>query len=102
MAANNDGHLRFVEQAAADDSAASPKSSVLEKHVGTDIESAYDEEEVIATKESDFKHKQVCAFGDAVTMAKCTCRNSRDGRSCGCPTRRRESSMAILGRHSRN
>jgi hypothetical protein len=27
-----------------------------------------------------------------------TCRNSRDGRSCGCPTRRLESSTATLGR----
>ena len=34
----------------------------MEKHVEHDIISAYDEE-IIATKESDFKHKQVCAFG---------------------------------------
>ena len=99
MAANNGGHINFVGQAAADDSAASPKSPVLEKHVEHDIDSVYDEEEIIKTKESDFKHKQVCAYGDAgMTMADRTYRNSRDGRSCGCPTRRLESSTAILGR----
>lgn len=65
MAANNGGHINLVGQAAADDSAASPKSPVLEKHVEHDIDSVYDEEEVIKAKESDFKHKQVCAFGDA-------------------------------------
>jgi len=50
MAADNGGHIDFVGQ---------------EKHVGHDIDSVYDEEEIIKTKESDFKHKQVCAFGDA-------------------------------------
>jgi len=47
--------------------AAMPTSVVLEKekHVGNDFNSVYDEEEVIAAKESDFKRKQVCGFGSA-------------------------------------
>jgi hypothetical protein len=32
-----------------------------------------------------------------VAMADRKCRNSRDGRSCGCPTKRLESSTATLG-----
>lgn len=84
MAANNGGSISFVKQA------------------GHGVDSVYDEEEVIATKESDFRHKQACAFGDAgiylMTMADRTCRNSRDGRLCGCPTRQLESSTATLGR----
>jgi hypothetical protein len=63
MAADNGGHINFVGLAAAELSAASPKSPVLEKNVGHDIDSNYDEEEVIATKESDFKRKQVYVFG---------------------------------------
>jgi hypothetical protein len=65
MAADNGAHINFVGLAAADNSAASPIPPVPEKHVGHDIDSIYDEEEVIATKESDFKHKQVCMFGNA-------------------------------------
>jgi len=61
MATNDGGHISFVGQAVADDSAASPKSPVLEKKIGHDVDSVYDEEEVIPVKESDFKHKQVCA-----------------------------------------
>jgi KUP system potassium uptake protein len=102
MAANDVGHISFVGQAAADDSAASPNSTVPEKHVGHEIDSVYDDEEVIATKESDFKHKQVCIFDDVgiilITTANGMRRNSRDGRSGGCPTRRLESSTVTLGR----
>lgn len=43
MAADNGGHINFVGQG---------------KHVGHDVDSVYDEEEIIKTKESDFKHKQ--------------------------------------------
>ena len=104
MAEDNGGHINFVGLAAADNSAASPKSPVLEKHVGHDIDSIYDEEEVIATKESDFKHKQVCVCGLVtpvfilIRIADRMHRNSRDGRSGGYRTRRLESSMATLGR----
>ena len=104
MAEDNGGHINFVGLAAADNSAASPKSPVLEKHVGHDIDSIYDEEEVIATKESDFKHKQVCVFGLVtpvfilIRIADRMHRNSRDGRSGGYRTRRLELSMATLGR----
>jgi hypothetical protein len=50
-------HINVLGQAAAESSAANPK------HVGHDVDSVYDEEEAIKTKETDFKHKQVCAFG---------------------------------------
>jgi hypothetical protein len=103
MATDNGGYIDFVGLAAAELSAASPKSPVLEKHVGHDIDSNFDEEEVLATKESDFKHKQVCVFGDAgilPAIADRTCRNSRDGRSGGYRTRQLESSTATLGRQS--
>jgi hypothetical protein len=61
MATNNDGHISFLGQAAANDPAANRN---VEKHVGHDIDSVYDDDEeaAIATKESDFKRKQVCAF----------------------------------------
>jgi hypothetical protein len=58
MAANDGGHISLVGQEAAESSAASPKSPVLENRGGHDVDSVYDEE-AIATKESDFKHKQV-------------------------------------------
>ena len=48
---------------AAKSPATVPTSPAVDKQVGDDIHSVYDEE-VIATKESDFRHKQVCAFGD--------------------------------------
>jgi hypothetical protein len=74
---------------------------VVDKHVSYDIDSVYDEE-VIATKESDFRRKQVSVFGAIgvilITTANGECRNSRDGQSCGCPTRQLESSTATLGR----
>ena len=65
MAPKHGGHISFVGREAAGDSAATPRSSELEKQVEHEIDSVYDEEEVIATKESDFKHKQVYAFARA-------------------------------------
>ena len=62
MAAKHGSHISFVGRAAAGDSAAISRSPELEKQVEHDNDSVYDEEEVIATKESDFKHKQVYAF----------------------------------------
>ena len=59
MAAKNDGHISFVRQEVADDSAAIPNTTKLEVTVGHDADSAYDEEEILAVKESDFKRKQV-------------------------------------------
>jgi hypothetical protein len=96
MAAKHGSDISFVGQAAI------PRSPVLEKHGGHDIDSVYDDEEILAIKESDFKRKQVCRLVVPgfilMTMADRACRNSRDGRSCGCPTRRLESSTATLGR----
>lgn len=62
MAANNGGgHISFVGQAAAGDAAADFKSPVYEKGIQQDMDSVYDEEDIIQTKESDYKHRQVRA-----------------------------------------
>jgi len=55
MAANNDGHISFVGQAAAVDAAA----AIKEKGVKQEVDSIYDEEETISVKSSDYKHVQV-------------------------------------------
>jgi hypothetical protein len=64
MAANNGGHIKFVgHEAAVDPPAANnvTSSALKEKEVEHDVDSVYDEEDVMETKDSDFKHKQVCA-----------------------------------------
>lgn len=64
MAANNGGHISFVGKAAAGDHTAAKTtviSPVLEKGIAHDLDSVYDEEDVLETKSSDFKHKQVGA-----------------------------------------
>jgi hypothetical protein len=63
MAASDGGHISFVGQVAADDSAALPMPYAQEKYTKPDVDSIYDEEEIIASKESDFRHKQVRTFG---------------------------------------
>jgi hypothetical protein len=60
MAINHDGHISFLGQGAASHSAATPISTMPQKHIENDVHSDYDEEDAIAPKESDFRHKQVC------------------------------------------
>jgi len=62
MALSDGDHINFVGKVAADDSAALPTQYVQENHTRNDTNSIYDEEEVVAAKESDFKHKQVRAL----------------------------------------
>jgi hypothetical protein len=62
MTPENGTRIHFLGQEVTGDSVAIVSSPELEKTVDHEADSKYDEEEVTATKESDFKHKQVCGF----------------------------------------
>jgi len=66
MAASDGGHISFVGKVAADDSAALSTPYLHEKDTKHDTNSTYDEEEVVVSKESDFRHKQVRKFDSYV------------------------------------
>jgi K+ potassium transporter len=97
MAAKDGDHIIPVGQAAAGNPVAILGPSNTEK--GQEADSIYDEEDGIGTKETDFKRKQA-RHGSCLRSidADPSQRSSRDGRSCGWPTRQLGSSTVTLGR----
>lgn len=64
MSSNNDGpRIESLSSMVGGKTPTTPQkasSAAHEKGAFDDVDSVYDEEEIPATRESDFKHKQVC------------------------------------------